>query len=400
MWMRWLTAGGMFVLGVLATMAIEAMTGKALNVILRERLKRRSRRRLERFRVDDDLVRRGHEALYIHQFVPGGYEPEDIELILRPSRGLREALDEADTALLPATVDELVEEVARRRIEYDRPDTLVWNGESVAVEHIEPFTRRGAEERPVLKVVVHPSDYAASQVCTQRWQEWFDASDGRLPTGLPQLYDGIPGMLHAIGLNATLVTSDDKLILVRRSPRMSSGRSGWHIAVNEGMLPTDRATGSHLDPHLGLVRGVHEELGLDVPQRAVRFHTAMFDMRRYQFGLLGHVDLRGTAYDAAGVVAARQAGLPRDKKENDKVEVVDWDIDTVRGLLAEADWIAHGWLNLLLSAVAAFPRHSTELVQLLGGFTESAQAREDAARLARSSCTGESVQSGGPPTAT
>lgn len=384
MWVRWLTAGGMFILGVLATMLIEKLTGTALNVLIRERFKRRSRQRLLRLGVDDDLIRRGSEALYIHQFVPGGYEPRNIELTLRPAQddlaALRGSLASADPRALPGPVDDLVRAAEQRNAEYDDPSTPTWNGETVCVERIESFSRRGQDEVPALRLVVAPGRYGTSQVCTEAWQQWFDERDGRLPAALPEIYDGVPGMLNSIGLNATLVTDDDKLVLVRRNARMSSARSGLHISVNEGMLPSDRLTAGHLDPHLGLVRGVEEELGIIIDRRTVAIHTAMIDMRRYQFGLLGHIDLSGTQIDAAAIKEARAVGLAKDKAENRGLELVEWDYETVRSWLAKPDWIAHGWLNLLLSAIGAFPRQARELSSLLTAHTQFEQAREDAVR--------------------
>ncbi len=374
----WIIGGSLFILGVVATTAVEWLTGKAVGALVRERFKRRARQRLRRFGRDDDLIRFSGEALYIHQFAPGGFNPDCLELVLKPPRDAKTALSLADPALLPAPIDTIVEAIEARRRHYDNPQVSSWNGRTVAVEHVEGFIRRGDDERPALRVIVSESDHAASQVCTEMWEQRFERDSGQLPATLPELYDAVPGMLHAIGLNATLVTGDRKLILTHRNPRMSSGRSGWHISVNEGLLPSDRETHSHLDPYVGLARGVKEELGITISARDVLFHTAIFDLRRYQFGLLGHIDLSSTRISAADIIEARQVGLPRDKAESTSLTVVDWTYPAVRELLAEPAWIAHGWLNLLLSAIESFPRHAEALGHILSERTESFTARADA----------------------
>lgn len=204
-----------------------------------------------------------------------------------------------------------------------------------------------------------------------------------MPRDKPELFNGVPGLLNSIGLNATLVTDDDKLVLVKRNPRMSSGRSGWHISVNEGMLPEDCVRDGELDPRVGLVRGVKEELGIDIDPRCVKIHTAMLDMRRYQFGLLGHIDLRGSRTSAAHVQRARMLGNAKDKSENARLSFIDWTYEDVRSKLLETEWIAHGWLNLILSAIQHFPSHRDELSDLLTDRTVSFNARADAVRASR-----------------
>jgi len=155
-------------------------------------------------------------------------------------------------------------------------------------------------------------------------------------------------------------------LLTRRSARVDSGRTGWYISVNEGFLPTDCTPAGVPDPAVGVLRGIYEELGVSgIPSHAVVFHTAMLDVRRYQFGLLGHVDLQGTGIEAATVVAYRQTGLSKDRFENDRIELVDWNLDAVIPYLKQKDWVAHGWLNLFHSVVSTFDISPEKLHEIL-----------------------------------
>lgn len=360
---------GPLVLGVVATMAIEAATGRAWGLVLRQAFKARARRRLKVLGSHGDSIVRGEEELYVIEFVPHGWEHDDLVIHERSWSSAEERLRTAPPSLLPDTADAIASAIDAKREQLQSQTDGAWNGPTIAVEAIQPGRRSGPKEDPTLTITVSPSDHAAATTSSGLWKQAFD--DGRV--SLPDdPHTPIPGLVHAIGLNATVVTDDDQLILVRRSPRTSSNRDGWHISVNEGMLPSDRDASRRLDPHLGLVRGVHEELGVEIPQACVHFHTAMFDVRRYQFGLLGHIDLKGTGIEASTFHAFRKTGLAQDKFENSTMVTIPWRFEPVFEKLSEPGWIEHGWLNLLLSAMEAFPRRRVELARLYGDTRQGA----------------------------
>lgn len=367
MWSVIINFLGPLVLGILVTTGVEAATGKTWGVFLRQRFERRAREQLKRFGFQGDLIRRDLEALYVIEYVPNGWNPKDIVFKSRPSMDLAKTLSSADPANLPTSVESLLSAIEAERVRLeDSPDGW-WNGETVAVDAIQTG-RVGTRENPTLTVVTYPSDHAAATVCSDLWKDQFDADQIVLPLDLDR---PIPGMLHAVGLNATLVTDDGQLVLVRRAARAVSGRTGWHTSVNEGMKDEDRDANNKLDPHQGLVRGVREELGISVDPACISIHTAMFDVRRYQFGLLGHIDLTGTGITAADIIVARRIGLAKDRFENSEIVTVPWKFDAVFSKISEPDWVAHGWMNLLHSAIASFAPRADELYRLLGEKTRA-----------------------------
>ena len=360
-----LLVGGPFVLGVVAATIIESLTGKAVGLTFRHWFLVRARRRRLRIGRSGELLERGDEVLYIAQFVPGGWRAQDVSFQVLEHQPLDEALAQADARLLPAGAAELVDQVTAECRRLERFPDGEWNGPSLAVERVVVSGRTQEHEHPTLRVAVYPSEWAAVQVCTGVWQERFDQSESfrRRIKAAPQI---IPGLVHAVGINATLVTDDEQLVIVRRSAAISSGRSGLHISVNEGMQPTDTDLEGRLDARHGLVRGVEEELGLTITARQVVLHSAIMDLRRYHCGLLGHIDLRDSGITAADLLAARQLALAKDRFENTELRLVPWRYPDVLALLHEPGWIAHGWLNLLLSAISTWGRRSPDLLRLLG----------------------------------
>jgi len=357
---------GPLLLGVVVTTLVEAITGKGWGLIVRQRFKRRAARQLAAIGSGAELIRRGDEALYVFQYVPAGWRHDAVHFNEMPKRDLRTELAKVPASVLDLDVDGVLAAIEAERQRLADHSIADWNGPSLGVEMVRTSTRTQVHERPVLVVSVTPSDHAAAQVCSNLWRTNFDANLVGLSRDGDELSSLIPGMVHAVGLNATLVTDDDQLVLVRRSVHASSGRGGWHISVNEGMQRSDTGVGHLPDPHVGLVRGAEEELGITIEPRYARFHTAMLDVRRYQFGLLGHIDLKGTGITAADIAGARIAGQSKDKQENRSIEMVPWKFEPVMQKLREPDWIAHGWLNLVLSASAAFPHKTAEFQGLLG----------------------------------
>ena len=348
------------VIGVFVTMIIEAATGKALGLVTRQAFLRRARKRLARYGSHDDFVWHGDEEMYVIEFVPGGYSPSDLRIVWGGEAPLRTRLSEAVPKRLPASVDDIVAEADRLRTVFESDSSDSWNGPSIGVLSVRT-SREGPQEMPVLTVQTCHSDHAAMTATWTMWQQAYDSG-----FRIKHLQDIVPGMVNAIGLNATVVTDDRKLILTRRSARVDSGRTGWHISVNEGFLPTDCGPSGVLDPAVGILRGIHEELGVfGIPAHSVVFHTAMLDVRRYQFGLLGHVDLQGTGIEASTVLAYRQTGLTKDRFENDQIELVDWNLDAVVPYLKKKNWVAHGWLNLFHSVVSAFDISPEKLHEIL-----------------------------------
>ncbi len=362
-----------FVAGVVATVLVERIYKYLEDKVASAARRVRRGRRLKALGRDRTLLTYGDEALFVVQFVPGGWAKELVQLRQVDGYDPIRELRKADPAMLPLPAEELCRLILAERERLDTDEARAegrWNGESLAVVGLTTQDRDGGTEEPILRMRVARSDYATAQVVTREWQRRFDATRTSLPVDGDTFLKPIPGMLNAIGLNATLITSDGYLLLTERSVHAAGDRRGRHISVNEGMLATDR-DGGRLDPYVGLARGASEELGIPgIPLDRITLHTAMYDVRRYQLGLLGHIDLRGTP-DVGGqftverILKRYAAGQMKDKFENRSLHEFSWNVKTVDGLVREPDWIAHGRLNLVMSAIHDFGPHAEYLIDFL-----------------------------------
>ncbi|PPL17340.1 hypothetical protein [Microterricola pindariensis] len=383
------------VLGAVATILIERIFGLGERFLSRSARRMRNKSRNKSLSRSSNLLTLGDEALYVVQFVPAGWEHANIEISMRPAYDLRSELQKAETLGLPLPLPaaELMRLVDSERSSYSTPGGRTdgqWNGAALATVQLAASNRTGDLETPVLRMETAESDHAASDVLTHEWERAYlaGAFDGLLDDG--DLFQRpIPGMLGAIGLNATVITSDGYLVLAKRSRHASSGRNGYHISVNEGMLPSDAKWNGKVDPIAALLRGLEEELGVShVERSAVRLHTVMYDVRRYQLGLLAHIDLSTSdahlEWTAAAIRTRFNTAQAKDRFENRALEFVKWRLEDVREVIAQPDWLAHGRLNLALSAVSHFgERASSMLDDLLQAAKERGRQRTADEKSAR-----------------
>lgn len=361
-----------FFLGIVATLGVEKIIDLVSRRVRKGYRRQRMLSRVKKMRYDGALIRRGDECLHIVQFVPTGWESDNITFLEVPSYSTSDELHAADSGALPAPATLLVEQITNERARF-APDGYAengeWNGPGVAVLDLNTNSRIGEDEKPALRFRVATSDFASARALGDAWEEQFvrvlgsesaEAFEQRY--GDPDLFQRpVPGMINAIGLNAVLITNDEQAVLVKRSRTTASGRGGNHISVNEGMLPSDRYNG-RLDPSVGILRGAEEELGLTgIPRECVRFHSVIYDVRRYQLGLLATIDLRilpethPAAYKSDDVLSTYRAAFAKDRYENRALRLIDWKDRAILEAIGEEDWIEHGRLNLALSAAMDRP---------------------------------------------
>lgn len=357
----WIGAG----IGALLGLILERILGRPLDQgwswVRRKQRRERARVMAELSRRNSELIEFDDDLVYVHAFYAAG-----LQLTTRLMGELRLAqrwqeLPPEFSQMSPGERVELLQQERREIAE----DPSRWNESRMGLAAL-THGRFEATDTPVYTLVFHPTDYAATRH-TEKWWGEVMKRDDLVTLGREDLGHIYPGMSHSFGLNATVVTDDGQLILVRRSARISSGRPLTHISVNEGMQLSDLDASKAPDVVHALLRGVEEELGLrDVPRDSVLLHSLVLDATRYQWALLGHVDLRGTGIRFEDVDRARRAGQATDGWENDRVYGIPFTPeDVLKALKDRTSWIAHGWVNLVLSSVVAFPARSAEFQALL-----------------------------------
>lgn len=296
-----------------------------------------------------------HE-IYVRQFAVDGFRPEHLVSATLPAQSPRILIERLPARMQPREAAEIEQMIEDKRRELDAAPGA-WNAEMLALRRLE-VARVGSHELPALKLHYAKTDYAAFQVISSEWEKRFAGGlEGGEILG-QELLDVLPGLSHSFGINLTIETADDQLLLTRRSAKTSGGRNLRHISVNEGMalMDMDPRTGIP-DPYRTALRGIAEELGVDLGdepdiRNRITFHGLVCDVTRYEWALLGHVNLTQTAWTNSSFIQARRLGLGPDDWESNRLEFIPMTKAAVEEALRDdAEWVGHGYMNLVFSAM-------------------------------------------------
>lgn len=245
-----------------------------------------------------------------------------------------------------------------------------WNAEKIALRRIR-VARTGNHEEPTIDLGYAVTDYATFQVIADAWERRYKNLDeaGR-DLRAEDLLDVLPGLSNSFGINLTVETADDHLVLTRRSAKANNAKNLRHVSVNEGMALADINPKTDLpDPYLTALRGIEEELGLDLSdeqdiRQRITFHSLICDVSRYEWALLGHVNLSQTKWTNSMIQSTRKLGAAPDDWESRELSFIPLEPEPIGIALADdSDWVGHGYINLLLSAMFRLRGNRSEFLQ-------------------------------------
>ena len=352
------------ILGVVAERLLGPPIDKFVKNPLRARFDRRHLDSInEKYSVQGELLMVGDSAIFVHQFFPGGLEIENLSAqVIRGGRPVSTRISESFFANDSVGIEVFNESKTAWETSLDA-DPQAWNGISLALDRCE-VGRSPASELPTLSLWFRETDYATARAVEQLWCS--------KPVTFRRKIDGEdlrnvdPFLSNSFGLNCTIETADGKLLITRRGKNARGWNGRWHTSFNEGVSVADRLPGYQVDIVAAFGRGMKEEIGLDpkdVPnfQDLLNIHALILDVDYYQWGLLAHLDLRGTEFTSQFLRGLRNVGAAADDWEASEVRFIDFGKD-IGGVLFEIEhsdiWVPHGLLNVALSTIVRNPTNA------------------------------------------
>ncbi|MFC9329152.1 toll/interleukin-1 receptor domain-containing protein [Kitasatospora sp. NPDC057015] len=210
-----------------------------------------------------------------------------------------------------------------------------WNGNSYAVSGLS-IGRTPTDESPDLCLRLQQADYYTF-LATQQLDRVLP--DGTTPRS--RYLDGIdpedaPAFLScSFGINVAVVTSDNHLVVSRRSGRVGSLPGLWSSSANEA-LSRDLDSQGRTPPDLFRVarRGLEEELSIQQHECSMELMFFGIDVQLQQWGAGFLARLRTVT--AAQLQERRSQGVP-DRWEHDHHEFVPFTVKDVVGYLLRED---------------------------------------------------------------
>jgi hypothetical protein len=156
----------------------------------------------------------------------------------------------------------------------------------------------------------------------------------------------VPDFASVLGVNLTLITSDQLLLVTQRSGRAFLAGGSLHTSVAENLLrPKDASPDGAPDPFAAAARGALEEIGIAIQPEDISFNTFGVDPQLCQYSLIGTLRLQQTG---AELEQLRQKGIPKDKWESHQFYFVPFELEQVAHFVME-HW--EQWFSIGLAAV-------------------------------------------------
>jgi hypothetical protein len=160
-----------------------------------------------------------------------------------------------------------------------------------------------------------------------------------------------PKFCLGFGVALTLITSDDKLVVPRRSDHVSVWKNMYTISANEALSPSlDGGAAAGPDVYVAASRAAKEELGIDIPVESIRFYALGFETVSLQWALLATAK---TGLHSSDVDESFRI-LAKDKFENAEIAFIDFTPEAVIRFIKEKgeDMVPGSKTQFVLSLLA------------------------------------------------
>lgn len=229
-----------------------------------------------------------------------------------------------------------------------------WNGPQLALKRYR-IGRTVPDEKMELHLVLQNTDYYTFRATVLSLDRPLkDGKTLREKYLNPAPEDPIPFLAIGLGVAFVLFTSDEKLILSRRSSHASARPGELDISFVEGIhAQLDRTSdGTCPNVYSSAIRGAEEEVGIDL--QPPDFHLLGFgvDHDYYQWNLIGMANLPMTSQEAL----RRRTRGASGKWEVRDFPIIDARPDAVWEFIAKEKLWAMGWAALYWSLVYKYGR--------------------------------------------
>ncbi len=268
---------------------------------------------------------------------------------------------------LQAIKDKIEKEEVRKR---DAGEPHMWNGPTYALQRY-TRARTDNEDHLVVHLFFRPTDYftywatnvsldteyviddETGQPVTLR-AKYFRDVDWSSPSLQPVPYFG-----NTFGMNACLISNDERILLIRRSREVSHWRGLYHIAINESLQrPIDRSDYDDApNPYRALIRGAAEEIGIEVNPSEITLLTLTVTSTYSSWGMHGLVRSSRSMQE---IINSRTIGA-RDKWEGTELIPIEFSAKAVVEFVhSHTPWSPHGLACLYLTLVHEFGKRTVE----------------------------------------
>jgi len=159
------------------------------------------------------------------------------------------------------------------------------------------FTRFGENEKPGAEIDLFETDYFTHRVFRSIYHELKENNHEICNVNAHNFLQYRP-FFTSFGINTLLITEGDnskEIILSKRSTKVNTKESMYHITMNEGLSTTDKDPFDKIDLELCFKRGLLEELGITekLYNFSVRgsFYDFFLEFNNFEIGLTSVLEM-------------------------------------------------------------------------------------------------------------
>lgn len=278
----------------------------------------RKKHRPSRYPEESGFLRAGKNVVPWVVCSYGPYERENIEIFYNPHEIKK-------PAEIQQLYQELVKEIKRKEA---KGEPVPFNGLGYQLEKFFVGYRKTEFEAPVLKLYFRPTDYFSMLVTDNRLDEPLIVNNTKTTlrqkyaSHIDLAYSPVPEFATHFGVGIMVVTADEKIIFSERGPTAVDSFVFFPSVAEGASRPADALHNGGPDPYRTAIRGIAEELGIEVSPEQVKFLSFGANAVLCEYALCG---VTYTTHSSHAIQEIRSLGIPKDRWESQRLHFVPFE---------------------------------------------------------------------------